>query len=312
MKAFIFDPLWGQLATNELLDKLSNGGVDLVVTQEITPLSKCKELFEGSEERILCINPDYVNWKLAVQDYQDIPNLKAILIASTSYSWLDTSFADANNIPIVNIRDFSSESVAEWVVTMMLNLARQVPRLVKANFPLDYDADYMNYRGIELKGKTVGVAGLGNIGSRVASLCDGLGMNVIYWSRSTKDQRYKYVELDQLFKVADVIIPTIAHTKETEKIITDSMLESIKQSAIVVSVVEKMFEYQKLITRVENGDLFGFGFEGKPGSFNDHKGNIWAAPAYAWATKECMDNSMAKWVENMVSATNDNYPNRVN
>lgn len=216
------------------------------------------------------------------------------------------------NIPIVNIKNFSSQSVAEWAVMMVLNLARQTPRLIKDGFPLDYDKDYMGYRGIELKGKVVGIAGLGNIGKCVASLCEGLGMKVIYWSRSTRDKSYQFVELEQLFRKADIIIPTIAHIKETENIITDEMIDSVKKSAIVVSVVEKMFDYSKLISKVEKGELFGFGFEGKPSTFNNYKGNIWAAPAYAWATKECMSNSMTKLVDNMINAKDDKFPNRVN
>lgn len=312
MKAFIFDPLWDEIVTEDLKDKLIGAGLDINVKRDIAPLLDCKELFEGNEARILCLNPDYVGWKLTVDDYKNIPNLKAILIASTSYSWLETSYADSKNIPIVNIKDFSSQSVAEWAIMMVINLARQTPRLIKNDFPLDYDEDYMKYRGIELKGKIAGIAGLGNIGSRVAELCKGMGMDVIYWSKQTRNDKYKYVELNELFKEADVVIPTIAHIKETESIITDSMLDSLKNTAILVSVVENMFDYGKLISKVEKGELFGFGFEGKPGSFKQYKGNVWAAPAYAWATKECMDNSMKKWTDNMVDAKSGKFSNRVN
>ena len=64
MKAFIFDPLWDELITDELKIKLKNSNIDLKVTSTIAPLQKCKDLFEGSEDRILCINPDYINWTL--------------------------------------------------------------------------------------------------------------------------------------------------------------------------------------------------------------------------------------------------------
>lgn len=312
MKTFIFDPLWDDIVEDVHLNRLDDPGIEKFIIKEIAPLNYCKELFEGTEERIICINPDYVSWKLSADDYKNIPNLKAILIASTSYSWIDTSYADDKNIPIINIKNFSSQSVAEWAVMMVLSLARQTPRLIKDGFPLDYDNDYMGYRGIELKGKVVGIAGLGNIGKCVASLCEGLGMKVIYWSRSTRDDRYQYVELQQMFKEADVVIPTIAHIKETENIITEDMLDSIKKSAIVVSVVEKMFRYDKLISKVEKGELFGFGFEDKPKAFGNYKGNVWAAPAYGWATKECMSNSMTKLVDNIIDANNGSFPNRVN
>ncbi len=184
MKAFIFDPLWDKLINSELLENLKNAGLETTVVTEIAPLSSCKELFEGDEERLLCINPDYVSWKLTAEDYKDIPGLKAILSAATSFSYIDTSFADSNNIPICNIRNFSTEAIAEWSITMMFNVARQIPRLIKDDFPMDFDKDFMKYQGIELRGKKAGIIGLGHIGSAIASICAGLGMEVIYWSQS--------------------------------------------------------------------------------------------------------------------------------
>ena len=153
MKAFVFDPLWDELVTDKLLAKLKDAGVELAVTKDIAPISDCEALFAGDEERILCVNPDYVGWKLTVDDYKDIPNLKAILGAATSFSWIDASYANDNRITIANVRNFSTQAVAEWAITMLLNLARQTPRLIKDNFPLDFDKDFMKYRGIEIKGK---------------------------------------------------------------------------------------------------------------------------------------------------------------
>ena len=145
MKAFIFDPLWYELITDEITEKLNKSGLEVIVKDDLAPLSECKELFEGDEERILCLNPDYVGFKLSADDYKDIPNLKAILNASTSFSWIDGSFAKEKNIPICNIRGFSSEAVAEWAIMMMLNVARKIPNLIKNGFPLDFGMDFIKY-----------------------------------------------------------------------------------------------------------------------------------------------------------------------
>src|SRR3989339_384129 len=215
MKAFIFDPLWDELITEELLNRLEKSGLELIITKEIAPLSENKALFEGDEDRILCLNPDYVNWKLSSDDYKNIPKLKAILGAATSFSWVDTAYADQNNIPICNIRNFSTQAVSEWAMTMLFNVARQVPRLIKDSFPLDFDKDFMKYRGVELKGKTAGIIGLGHIGSAIAEKAQGLGMNVVYWSKSQKESKYDRKDLAELFATADVIFPTIAFNDET-------------------------------------------------------------------------------------------------
>lgn len=312
MKAFIFDPLWNELITDELTKKLEQCGIEVVLTPEVAPLSECSELFEGDEERILCLNPDYVGWKLSADDYKDIPNLKGIFGAATSFSWIDASYADENNIPVCNIRNFSTQAVAEWAMTMMFNLARQVPRLIKDDFPLDFDKDFMKYRGVELKGKTVGIVGLGNIGSAIAERAEGLGMNVVYWSHSSKEVSYERKELAELFATADVVLPTMAINDETKKLITPELLTSMKPTAMLVTIVHGLFDKQVALDMVKDEKLFGFGFEAKAGEFKSYEGNVWAAPEYAWTTDGSMNNSMIKWVENMVNASQDNFPNKVN
>lgn len=312
MKAFIFDPLWDELITNELKNQLVSSGIQTVVTKEIAPLSDCKELFEGDAERILCLNPDYVNWKLTVDDYKDIPNLKAILGAATSFSWIDMALANKNDVAVCNIRNFSTQAVAEWATTMMFNVARQVPRLIKDGFPLDFDKDFMKYRGVELRGKTVGVVGLGNIGNAIAERCAGLGMTVTYWSKSQKDTDYEYVELDELFANSDVIFPAMALNDESKKLITPELLQSMKPEAMFISVVHELFDEQRVLDMVKDRKLFGFGFEASPASFEKYEGNVWAAPAYAWVTDGSMNNSMAKWVDNMIAASQGKFPSKVN
>ena len=312
MKAFIFDPLWDELITDDLLGELKAGGLELIVTKEVAPLSDCAALFEGDDERILCLNPDYVGWKLSADDYKNIPSLKAILGAATSFSWVDTSYADSNQIPVCNIRNFSTEAVAEWAITMLFSVARQTPRLIKDGFPLDFDKDFMKYRGVELQGKTIGIIGLGNIGSAIAKRCAGLGMNVTYWSKSPKESNYQHKELAELFASSDVIFPTMALNDETKNLITPELLGSMKSTAMFISVVHELFDEQLILRMVKDGKLFGFGYEASPTMFNKHEGNVWAAPAYAWVTDGSMANSMTKWVENMVAATNNQFPNKVN
>lgn len=314
MKAFIFDPLWDELITPELLDKLkkAEGGVDLVITKEIAPLSDCVQLFEGDEDRLLCLNPDYVGWKLKTSDYQNIPHLKGIFTESTGYEWVEHEAANKLNIPICNIVRFNNESVAEWAIMIMLNLARQTPRIIKDGFPLDFDKDFMKYRGVQLVGKTAGIIGLGNIGTAIAERCKGLGMNVVYWSRSSTNDAYQKLPLDELLSTADVIFPTTAKNDQTMSLVSDDMIRSIKKQAMVVDIVHCMFNHQLLLDMVARGDLYGYGFEGEPKDFTTFEGNVWAAPAYAWATYESMYNCVAGLVDNIVAASEGKFPHRVN
>lgn len=312
MKAFIFDPLWDQLITSELESKLQAAGLELNIVREIAPISQCKELFIGNDDRILCINPDYVKWSLQAKDYKDIPSLKAILGAATSTSWVDKSYANEQNIAVCDIRNFSTQAVAEWAITILLNVARQTPKLIKDGFPLDFDKDFMKYRGVELHGKRAGIIGLGNIGSAIAQRCAGLGMVVSYWSRSPKQNDYQAVGLDELMSQSDVIFPAMEFNEETKTILTDELLVSMKSSAMFISIVHELFNQKLILDMVKDDKLFGFGFEAEPQTFNNFEGNVWAAPAYGWTTDSSMANSMTMWVENIVNAAEGKFPNRIN
>ncbi|MDB5168844.1 MAG: hypothetical protein JWO41_200 [Candidatus Saccharibacteria bacterium] len=267
---------------------------------------------------MLCLNPDYVNWALTVDDVKGIPNLKAVLIASTAFGWLDVAGIADLGVPVCNVRGFSSQAVAEWSTMSMFVLARQIPRLIKDGFPLDYDKDYMKYRGVELKGKTVGIVGLGNIGTAIAERCTALGMHVTYWSRSARNNNYKYSELSDLMATADVIFPVLAVNDDTTKLLTYQLLDSMKPSAMLIDMVDEvgkghgLVDLDYAVQKVANGSLYGLGIEAKPNTFNDYNGNVWAAPPYAWTTDSSMLGCESRLVDNILAAAQDQFPNRIN
>ncbi len=312
MKAFIFDPLWDELVTNEGKKALADSNIEVSVIKEIAPISSYDALFEGAEEKVVCINPDYVKWNLMSEDYKNIPNLKAILGEATSFSWIDASYATENNVPVCNIRGFSSNAVADWAILMMFNISRRVPELIKDGFPLDFDKDYMKYRGLDLHGKTAAIVGFGRIGSAIAERCAGLGMNVAYWSANTRTEDYKFMEIADLFATADVVFPVMAINESSKAVITRSLIDSMRLTAIIVDVVENLFDVDYVLHKVADGKLFGFGFEAPPASFTKYSGNVWAAPAYAWVTDSSMSATVALSIENIVNAASGKFPNRVN
>lgn len=308
---FVLDPLWESLVSKEQVQSLRDAGYELRVDSEPKPLKDVPGLFDGAEPRVLAINPDYIGWQLKAEDYDDIPNLKGLFTISTSFDWIDQTIANERGIPICNITNFSTQAVAEWATLVALSLARQIPRLVKDGFPLDYDQDFTKYRGIELKGKVAGIIGLGNIGSAIAERCQGLGMEVVYYSRSPKKASYKAVSLEELLKTADVVFPTMTKNAETHKLVTKEMTQQLKPQAIIVDVVD-ILGRQQLLDMVAAGKLYGYGFEAKPTEFSNYQGNVWAAPAYAWATYESMRNSEQKLIQNLLAAAKNKYPTIIN
>lgn len=307
MKIFIISPNVSTLFTDTQIETLKQAG-ETVFHSEITPYDAIPGLFEGTEERIIAADPDFSDWKLPNEVIERIPNLKAIVLQTTSFSWLDVDFAKSKGIPVINLRGFSSIAVAEWATMMMLAVARRLPVIIKDG----WKQDYANHKGIELRGKTAGVIGLGNIGTAVAENCQGLGMNVQYWSKNTQDERFTQVDLETLMKTSDVVIPCVAQNAETQGMITDEMLKSMKKTAMFVSDIHSVYNHDLLLEMVKEGDLFGYAFEDGKAKMEDFAGNVWAGPELAWCTEDSMRKNVEQWVAGIVAASKGDYTNQVN
>ena len=112
----------------------------------------------------------------------------------------------------------------------------------------------------------------------------------------------------RLENIANVDIDTDISSK-------DMLVEKSKgyeESASLISTVHGIFNKKMVLEMVADNRLFGFGFEAEPGSFSSYKGNVWAAPAYAWVTEESMYNSIVQLTDNMIAASKGEFTNRVN
>ncbi|EKD62142.1 MAG: D-isomer specific 2-hydroxyacid dehydrogenase NAD-binding protein [uncultured bacterium] len=307
MKIFLLSPNVKTFFSSEQLKRLQETA-DLVIEQKIKPFEQVSGLISGEEERILAIDPDFCDWKVPNEVIEKIPHLKAIVLQTTSFSWLDVEFAKGKGIPVVNLRGFSTIAVAEWAVLMMLNLARKLPLVIKDG----WKQDYVKHQGLELRGKVAGIVGLGSIGTAIAEHCRGLGMTVQYWSRHSKDDRFKQVELAELMKTSDVIFPAVAQNEETQGLITDDMLKSMKKSSIFVSIVHNVYSHDLLLEMAQKGEIYGYGFETNKIEFGAYEGNVWAGSELAWCTEDSMRKNTKMWVEAITKAAVGNYETRVN
>lgn len=309
MKIFVLTPNADALFTTEQLDSLKTAA-DLTLIKDIKPLTEVNELYDGDEERIVAIDPDFSDWSFPNDVIDKIPNLKAICLQTTSFSWIDLAHCKAKNIPVTNLRGFSSIAVAEWGTMVTLALARRVPIIAKDGWKADYD----KHRGIELRGKKAGIIGLGRIGTAFAENMAGLGMNVQYWSRAARDERFTHIPLEELVKTSDVVFVAFAANDETRELLTDQLLQTLKPSAIFVSAVgaaERVYNQDLLLKMVKAGKLYGLGYEQEKDTFGTREGNVWDGPALGWCTNESMSKNAAQWVESITNATQNEYPTAI-
>ena len=269
------------------------------------------EYIKDNEPKILMADPEWYHWNLRKEHISKIKNLKAICLNTTAFDWVDWQYCKDNGIIVTHTPKYSTDSVAEYAIFLMMCLAKKLPIQIKSNYKMEYNHEMLN---TEIRNKTVGIIGLGTIGTRIAELCDNLGMNVIYWSKSKKENKYKRVEIDNIFKEADYIIPTFATNEETRKIITDERIEMMNGNSLINIIInpEEIYNHKLMIKRAENKEI-GYAFEiyNDKKNLNDYKGNIMATAPYAFYTKESIDRLVKLWCDNTIGILTNNLQNVV-
>ena len=314
MKIIILSPNANKIFTRDQLSAIRKS-VKLEIINKVKSFVLVKQLSE-SGDKIVAIDPDFCNWKVTKQDLEFIPNLKAVCLQTASFSWIDNQYLASKKIPLMNLnRGFCANAVAEWAIMNAMMLTRQFPRIIKSGWKEDYNL----FLGSELAGKTAGIIGLGKNGKAIAQKCTTLGMNVIYWSKNSRDSQYKNVSLNKIFGTADYIFPCFALNNKTTKLITDKMIRSMKKNANMVcnlTVTDKTkapFNHQLVLNMVRRNKINGYAFEEEGGkTFNKYQGNVLATPALAWYTKEALQRNAAEWTENIIKAAKGDYQSKVN
>lgn len=296
MRIFVLSPNKDAVFNETHLAALASAGE---VIYDVVPKSirEVAGLTEGDEDRILALDPDFCGWSFTAEEIDSIPSLKAIVLQTTGFDWMDAAHAESKGIPVINLKGFSTEAVAEWALFMALALARKLPVVIKDN----WQQDFIKHQGVELKGKTAGIIGLGAIGSRIAELVKGVGMNVVYWSKNTRNEMYAYTELDDLLQSADVIFPAMAKNADSLALLSPDAFKKVKSSAIVVTIMHDLAAHDLLLEKAKAGTLYGYAFE-ENAAFTKYDGNIFASPEIAWATDGSMQRNGEMWAKAIVEA----------
>ena len=173
---------------------------------------------------------------------------------------IDVEAASKHGIVVVNSPLGNTVSTAEHSIALMMSLVRQIPR---AHGELKGGKWNRSLKGIELRGKTLGVVGLGKIGSQVAEMARGLKMNVIAYdpfvAQDWADRiGVTMMELDDLLKQSDFVTLHLPLTPNTEKIIDTSKLVLMKPSAMLINCARgKLVDEQALYDALEAGTIAG-------------------------------------------------------
>lgn len=259
-------------------------------------------------EKILCPFPEPISWKFPNEFIKEIPDLKSICLSTTSFSWIDGKLARSLGIDLTNVPN-PPNGVAEEAIFAMLGIAKKYAVSFKEKM---FDFVPTNFLQ-EISGKTMGIIGLGKIGSRLAELGKVLGMEVIYWSQKTRKDSFEYVALDKLFKTADFIFPTMSLNEETKGFVSAKLIDLMKpSSSFVATVNSELVDMNYLLDRVKKKEIFGCALASKEKTMNDYEGNVFVVFGNGWYTKETVEKKMRIWIENIIGIIKGKPLNLVN
>jgi len=190
-------------------------------------------------------------------------SLKVIARAGVGLDNIDVEYALKRGLVIVNSPNAATYSAAELTLALMLMLARNIHLHIfdVKNGKWSKGA----YRGVELRGKTLGIVGFGRIGRAVARYAGALGMRVLATdiidvSRYANELGVKLVSLNELLELSDVITLHVALTKDTYHMINDDRLRLIKDGAMIVNTSRgEVIDTRALLNHLDR--LWGVGLD---------------------------------------------------
>lgn len=238
--------------------------------------------------------------------------LKFIDVAFTGVDHVGLDAAKEKNIAVSNASGYSNEAVSELVIGTTLSLARNL-RSVEDR--CREGKDKTGLVGWEIKGKTVGIIGLGKIGTRTAELFHAFGATVLAQSRTRHDGIAEYIEQvtqEELLRRSDIVVLHCPLNDSTRGMIDAEKLAMMKPTALLVNVARGPVVVEKdLAAALESGVIAGAAidvFDKEPpldtASPILHAPNCLVTPHVAFATQQSMSlraeivfDNLAKWME---------------
>lgn len=250
--------------------------------------------------------------------------VRLICVAATGYDNINLDDCSAAGIAVCNVPGYSTDSVAQITLAMVLSLVNHLPEYTRFVRDGSYSASGVANRLTpvyhEFSSFTWGVVGGGGIGSKVAEIASAIGCRVLM-CRRTPDTRYENADIDRLCRESDVISLHVPLTDQTRGMIGESRLSSMKDGAILVNVARGAVTDEAAVARaVKSGKLGGFGcdvYSVEPFP-SDHPfagiadlPNVCLTPHMAWGSVESRNRCVAVMGENIRSFSEGGRKNRI-
>ncbi len=221
--------------------------------------------------------------------------LKMISVAFTGVDHIDMDYCKANDIMVCNCSGYANEAVCELVFGMVVDLYRNI---FAADEAVRTGKTKVGFSQFELCGKKFGIIGAGAIGLKVANVAKAFGCDVYVYSRTPKDiDGIKFVSLDDLLSICDVVSVHVPLTKQTKDLINAENITKMKPTSLLINTARgPVVNAKALADALKNNIIAGAGvdvFDNEPPIAMDNPllnaPNVVLTPHIGFATKEAME-----------------------
>jgi len=232
------------------------------------------------------------------------PQLRFIGVCRGTPSNVAVATATAKGIPVFNTPARNAQAVAEMFIANLINLMRNtlegIAWLEGENWEAGAHTSYLQFKGNEIAGKTIGMVGFGAVGQTIANLVRHFPAEILYYDPffTSEDPAYQKVSLEEVFRKSDVVSIHLPVNSETEGMIDENLIGLMKKEAIFVNTARAVVvQREALLSAIENGRIRGAildVFDHEPPDALDyrliHHKNVLATPHIAGATFEVEDH----------------------
>lgn len=225
-------------------------------------------------------------------------SVKLICEAGTGYNNIDLEAARRKGIAVCNVPGYSTEAVAQLVITFMLNLSSSMVPQQEMLWNKDFTnfTNHLQVPHLEIQNKTLGILGAGAIGNQVIKIALALGMEVLTNTRTARvyeNPHIRSVSLDDLLKQSDFISIHVPLTSETKHMINKKRLSQMKPSAFLINTSRgSVIKEDDLIKALQDKVIAGAALdvlEQEPPDLNNpllYMNNVILTPHIGWKCLE--------------------------
>lgn len=199
---------------------------------------------------------------------QQFQHLKLIATRSTGFDHIDLNYCRDREITVCNVPTYGEHTVAEHVFGLLLNLSHHLTEAIDRTRRGDFSQ--VGLQGFDLRGKTLGVIGTGNIGQRVIEIAGGFQMAVMAFDVKPQealaaDLGFRYASMEEVLATADIITLHVPSNPKTHHLISTEQFNQMKMGVILINTSRgSVVDIQALVRALSEGQVAAAGLDVLP------------------------------------------------